>query len=99
MTINTSPLHNGSGNIFNDQINSNSIAISWTASSTLLFSYKIDEVNELRETNELTAGQNYDLKIRFDGSNQSATIPYEHFRLKLLFKKQPRLYIFREWSR
>ena len=72
MTINTSPLHNGSGNIFNDQINSNSIAISWTASSTLLFSYKIDEVNELRETNELTAGQNYDLKIRFDGSNCQA---------------------------
>ena len=72
MTINTSPLHNGSGNIFNDQINSNAIDISWTASSTLLFNFKIDEVNELRETNELTEGQNYDLKVRFDGSQCQA---------------------------
>ena len=72
MTINTSPLHNGPGNIFNDQVKSNAIDISWTASSTLLFSFKIDEVNELRETNELTEGQNYDLKVRFDGSQCQA---------------------------
>ena len=72
MTINTNPLHNGPGNIFNDQINSNYIDISWTASSTLLFSFKIEEVNELRETNMLNEGQNYDLKVRFDGSHCQA---------------------------
>ena len=68
MTINTSPLHDGPGTIFNDQINSNSIVILWTESSTLEFVFKFEQATELRETIALNKSQNYDVEIIFDGN-------------------------------